>query len=152
MTKKHQCFQASLHGDRLALNILCKNVKDLKNGMFNIHIPDDYIYVTKIIKFNGTIYKENDFILCSIDTLSNINVLLINNIFINKEYKDFICYGEIKKMWYNSSINLYESFAKIREKEFGTIKRNQFVLPQPINIFKSDQKYYYAPFSIFGDI
>lgn len=115
-------------------------------------IPDDYLYVTKKITYLGTVYKENDVILCLVDTQSNINVLFINSIFISKDYSDFICYGEIQKMWYNSILNLYESFPKIRDKQFCTIKRNQFVLPQPIKCFKSDHKYYYAPFSSFGDI
>lgn len=152
MTKKQQCFQASLYGELLAINIVCKNVNHLKNGMFNMPIPDDYLYVTKKITYLGTVYKENDVILCLVDTQSNINVLFINSIFISKDYSDFICYGEIQKMWYNSILNLYESFPKIRDKQFCTIKRNQFVLPQPIKCFKSDHKYYYAPFSSFGDI
>lgn len=152
MAKKHQCFQASLHGNRIKTDIICKNVVNSENGMFNINIPGEYIYATKKIEFLGTLYKEKDVILCSVDSQNNINVLIVNTIFVNKEYTDFICYGEIKKMWYNCIINLYESFEKIREKEFSIIKRKEFVFHQPIKLFQKDQKYYYASFQTFEDL
>lgn len=147
LSEKHQVMQASLFESRFNSKIECERVEKLTSDMFNVAWPSEFVFVTKKILYLNTVYKASDYVVVSCNNQAEIDVLIINAIFVNHSYEKAIFYGVILKMWYNENSLLFESFNL--EKSYCLIELTSIIVKKPVNILKQKNTFYFSPLSTF---
>lgn len=142
----HQCFQSTLYEDRFQFNIVSDNTLKFNQDVYNVQIPPNFLFVSKKMQYFNTIYKDNDFVITNYFENGNILVLVINAIFIDKDYNNAIFYGKTIQMWYNYQSLLYESIKNDNDTLYSLCYLQHILINKPVNVLIHKNKHYLSPF------
>lgn len=114
--------------------------------IYNVRIPKEFVFIAKNISYINTIYKENDSVIIHSDEQNNIDVLIIQAIFLNKSYDEAIFYGTTMKMWYNQDLILYQSYDS--EKVDSWVRMKELLHTKPLRMHKYKRHFFISDFHL----
>jgi hypothetical protein len=143
MAERHQLLQASLKDNRFNKSITSNSAKLLDPDMFNIDLPEKYIFCTKSVSFNNVRFGEQDYVVYNYNTDSQtFKIMLINTIFIDKNYQNLIFSGTTVDMFYNYQTDLYDAKFEDFSTKFCTVNGEDLLITKPVNAYQLNGKIY----------
>lgn len=149
-SERYQLNQILLNSERFPMKIYSDESIVISEDMFNFSLPKNMSHVSKSIQIFNEAYKENDYVITSINNDYEIKVVQILFIFFDKSFEEIYFYGKSSNFWFNYTTGLYENFTMFHSSEADFFNFKTVLSIEPVKIFKKNYKQYISlPSSLY---